>query len=105
MKNKRGDLPVVLLVIFVLVIGTVALVSFLVSNTREANSFVNFGVFENLTSQANDFYFYLNTGVSPADAAKLVGGKFNSNTNQLTLQGEDPGKISVTYIINVKGNK
>lgn len=58
MNNRRGDIPVVILVIEVLAICAVALVTFFSSDISVRNSFVGIGQVQKLNSLIEQNYFY-----------------------------------------------
>ncbi|MCK9568295.1 lytic transglycosylase domain-containing protein [Candidatus Pacearchaeota archaeon] len=58
MKNKRGDIPVIILAIAVFVICSVALASFYSSDIDVRNSFVGIGQVQKLNAQIEENYFY-----------------------------------------------
>jgi len=58
--NKRGDVSITILVIGVFAICTIAIVTFLLYNQTIQTGFVNVGVFENLSAQVENYYFYIN---------------------------------------------
>lgn len=82
--NKRGDIPTTILVIGVIVVCTLALVSFFLStNQEEKNYFAGIGVIEQLDSQIEQNSFYQQIGVN--QPAKSINDFFNY-ANQNTLE-------------------
>jgi len=63
-KNRKGDLPVTILVIGVFAVCSLALFSFLVSNFKTGNSFEGIDLMENATSQINEYNFYKSLGIT-----------------------------------------
>jgi hypothetical protein len=55
--NKKGDIPVTILVLLVIVIYCMAIYSFLVSMSSIRNSFVGIGLTEELNSQVEQSVF------------------------------------------------
>ncbi len=55
--NKRGSIPVVILVLGVLAVCTLALISFYVSNFKVQNSFVGVNLMEKANSQIEQQLF------------------------------------------------
>ena len=51
MKNKRGNLPIIILVLGVLAVCSLALLSFYSSNLKVSNNFVGVKLIEKLNSQ------------------------------------------------------
>jgi len=51
MKNKRGNLPIIILVLGVLAVCSLALLSFYTSNLKVSNNFVGVKLIEKLSSQ------------------------------------------------------
>jgi hypothetical protein len=56
--NKRGDIPITILVIGTILVCSIALLSFNLTNVKIRNSFVGLGVMEQLNSQIEENYFY-----------------------------------------------
>lgn len=56
--NKRGDIPLTILVIGIMLICALAMFSFFSSTTKVRNSFVGIGVIEKMNSQIEKEYLY-----------------------------------------------
>ena len=56
-KNRRGDIPVTILVLGVVAICAMAIASFLISNNNIRNSFVGIGLVEQMNSQIENKTF------------------------------------------------
>ena len=69
-KDKRGDIAITILVIGIILVCTLALLSFLSSTTKVRNSFVGIGVLEKMNSQVEENYFYKESG-------SVVAGSWN----------------------------
>ena len=100
MKNKRGDIPVVILVIEVIVICSVALASFYSSDINLRNSFVGIGKVQKLNSMIEQNYFY---GTELSEAGISEGGDlYNAmdyaSTNKLVNRKCDCGDFCNSYI-------
>jgi hypothetical protein len=63
-KNKKGDVPVTILVIGVFAICSLALLTFFISDFKITNSFVSFEVMEKMNSQIDEYKYYKSEGVS-----------------------------------------
>jgi len=99
-KNKRAaEIPIVLLVLGVIAVCATALVSFQISESKVQKSFINPNVFTNISVQMENFYIYVNSGMTEQQAANLVGASLDGN--KLTLKGEQQGVMNVTYIVNL----
>lgn len=98
-KNKRGDIAVTLLVVGIVAVCVAALVSFQISKTRVQSSFINPDVLSNISVQMENFYLYINSGISEQQAANLIGAKLNGN--RLTIHREQAGVMNVTYIVDL----
>jgi len=72
--NKRGDIPLTILVIGILLVCALALFSFLSSTTKVRNSFVGIGVLEKMNSQLEKNYFYTK------ELGTVVGGYEDINS-------------------------
>lgn len=64
MRNKKGDIPITLLVIGVFAICSLALLTFFIYDFRMSNSFVGIKVMEKMDAAIEEYYFYLNQGIS-----------------------------------------
>jgi len=72
--NKRGDIPLTILVIGILLVCALALFSFFSSTTKVRNSFVGIGVLEKMNSQLEKNYFYTK------ELGSVVGGYGDINS-------------------------
>lgn len=57
-RNKRGDIPITVLVIGVIAVCCMALFSFSLSTTKIRDSFVGLGMMEKINSQIENKTFY-----------------------------------------------
>lgn len=86
MRNKRGDLPITILVIGVILVSALAIFSFLTSSLSSGQSFEGISKMEELNAKIDTYYFYRNSGVSEDTinkALSIVGGK-------ISIEDEDP---------------
>lgn len=60
--NKRGDIPVTVLVLGVFAVCTMALFSFAYSNFKIGNSFVGLDLVEKINSKYDEYSFYKTLG-------------------------------------------
>jgi len=58
MKNKCGDIPIIILVIGVFAVCSLALLSFYYSDTKVRNSFVGIDKMEKINLQIEQYSFY-----------------------------------------------
>lgn len=72
-KNKKGDIPTVVLVIGVFAVCTLALITFYLADFRISNSFVGVQTMQKLNAQVEEYTFYLNNGAT----ASSLHNKFN----------------------------
>ncbi len=94
--NRRADVSITLLVIGVFAVCTLAIVSFLLNGRLSQGSFANMEIFENLSSQAEDFYFYADAGYSMQEAAEKIGAQLQDN--KLTLSAEQKTSAPLDFI-------
>ena len=87
--NRRGDIPVTILVLLVVLICILAITSFIFSNQSIQNSFVGPGLVTTVVSFADQMSFYGNTGVSAPWTRN-----FDANGVNITVNG---GVIEGTY--------
>ena len=99
-KNRKGDISITLLVIGVFAVFALAIISFFVSQNRISSSFTSPAVFGNISSQLENFYVYVDSGVSREEAAGRIGAKLEGN--RMIIAAQQKG-ISVEYRINFGG--
>ena len=64
MRNKRGDIPIAILVVGVILICALAILSFLSSSFKLEKSFADVTIMEDLNVKIEEYTFYKNQGVS-----------------------------------------
>lgn len=106
--NKRGDVSITILVIGVFAVCTLAILSFLFYTQLSQGSFVNTETFENLYSQMENFYFYVNSGLSVEESAQKIGAQIDGNKLILNAQQNESGiftstkkLLSIQYIVDL----
>jgi len=62
--NKKGDLPITILVIGVFALCGFALLTFFISDFQASNSFVGLSIIQKVNSNADEYLFYKNNGMS-----------------------------------------
>jgi len=70
-RNKKGDLPVTLLVIGIFAICAFALLTFFVSDFKISNSFSGVSQTSKINSLADEYMFYKNSGMSDTNLKKI----------------------------------
>ena len=102
-KNKRGDLPVTILVIGVILVSALALFSFLTSSFSSGQSFEGISEMEELNAKIDSYYFYKNSGVSEDRINEALGiteeGKISLEAEPHTsfFGGKQKFSFSVEY--------
>lgn len=96
--NKRGDVSITILVIGVFVVCTLAILSFIFYTQINQGNFVNTEIFENLSSSVDNFYFYVNSGLTADEASQKIGAKLEGNN--LVFDATEKS-ISVQYIVDL----
>jgi hypothetical protein len=85
-KNKRGDIPIVILVLGVFFICMMVLGSFYIFQNRMNRTFVGTGVIENATAIGDKYHFYQNTGkFSEQEIDELLGIQTDEQGNKYVL--------------------
>lgn len=64
MRNKKGDIPIAILVVGVILICALAILSFLSSSFKLEKSFADVTIMEDLNVKIEEYTFYKNQGVS-----------------------------------------
>jgi len=97
LKNKRGDIPVMILVFGVFAICGLAILSFIIFDTKtfKGDGELSVGVLEELNSNIEKFYFYKNAGFSNGEAAEKIDGAVIENGKLVIKKSNDA--ISVIY--------
>ena len=88
--NKKGDLPVTLLVIGIFAVCAFALLTFFISDFKISNSFAGPNKMMNINAYADEYMFYKNAGMSD--------DKLKSLFNITTEYGRDYFEDNVTDI-------
>lgn len=70
-KNKRGDMPIMILVVGVFGVCALAMLTFFISDFNIGNSFVGVGIMQQLNSNVDEYLFYKNVGV-PQDSLNMM---------------------------------
>ena len=101
-QNKRGDLPVTILVIGVILVSAMALFSFLTSSFSSGQSFTGISLMEELNAKIDAYYFYRNFGVDEDKINKALGiedGKISleAKPHTSTFGGKQKFSFSVEY--------
>lgn len=99
LKNKRGDISITILVIGVFVVCAFAIIAFIIYKPSTSNGFVNANLFEDLYSQVENYYFYLNAGLSPQQAVSNINQLSNANVDTGGSVGEHPASSVHAQII------
>jgi len=82
MRNKKGDVPITILVIGVVVICGLAILSFIASSFYFEQSFYGLSKMEQLNSQVDEYYFYLNQNLS----SDKINSLFNISNNNFIIE-------------------
>jgi len=104
MKNRRADIPIVILVIGVVAICGLAILSFIVSDKVNVNpKKLGLEVFEQVHSDVEKFEFYKNAGKTYEEASDLIGAdSFSGNVLIIKDRKDDLRKIEIVeykYVI------
>jgi len=94
MKNKRGDIPVTILVIGVVAICGLALLSFFSSSFKLEKSFTNVPVMEELNVKIDEYNFYKNNSIPRETIDEILDIRDDRGTRYLFVEQNG---ISVRY--------
>lgn len=89
MRNKKGDIPTVILVIGVFAVCTVGIITFFIADFHTANSFVGVQVMQKFNAQVEEYTFYLNQGISPT--------KLQNKFNITKIDGKEYFYMEIPY--------
>ncbi|MEX0920820.1 MAG: hypothetical protein WDZ62_00995 [Candidatus Pacearchaeota archaeon] len=96
-KNKRGDIPITILVIGVLAVCGLALLSFYLSDKKVSENFLNQGILEKAIVLEEKIQVYDELGFSKEEIDGLVSIEYDlSGRRHIFLEGEG---ITVTYFL------
>ncbi len=94
MKNKHGDIPIMILVIGVVALCGLVIASFFISDINIKAKPFGVGLVEEVNSNVEKFYFYLNLGDSNEVAAEKIGAKIEDD---LLVVKKSNNFISINY--------
>jgi len=105
--NKRGDIPVTILAIGVVVICTLALLTFIIANLKTNQIALGVSSMELLNSDIEKFHTYLNLGYSAEEATNFIDSATYDSANQEVKfeikYPKDKPKFIVTYTLKKQG--
>lgn len=85
-KNKKGDIPITILVIGVVAVCALALLSFLSSSFDIEQSFAGVALMEEINSEIDEYYFYKNMGFSEDRINEILDIREDSGRKYLYLE-------------------
>jgi hypothetical protein len=105
-KNKKADVPITILVIMIVAICILTILSFLTSRARVQSSPLGIELIEEINSDVEKFYFYLNLNAefSEDEAADQIDAVIENGQLKINRNKMD-GKeriILVQYIMNIE---
>ena len=92
--NKRGDIPITILVIGVLAVCLLAIVSFYISDRATKNTLKSIDIIEKIALEKEKMSIYSSTGMSQQEIDELFGVKTDAQGKFIQLEQEG---ISVRY--------
>lgn len=93
-KNKRGDIPVMLLVIGVVGICTLAIISFYISDKNVRGGFEAIELIEEIGLEAEKIMFYERVGLSQEEINEILNIKEDGQGRYLLIE---QNKVWVRY--------
>ena len=104
LTDKKGDISITILVIGVFVVCAFAIIAFLIYKQNISNGFVNSNIFEDLYSQIENYYFYINSGMTSQQAVSDINSLSNSyvNSGSPTPSGDRP---ATSVKAQIEGNQ
>jgi len=97
--NKKGNIPITILVIGVVAICILAIGSFLFSEIKLSEN-LNIGYFEDIHSDIEEFYFYINAGDNQEVAAEKIDAKINGE-GRLEINKKVVG-MTINYVHKIE---
>ena len=86
MKNKKGDIPITILVIGVVAVCALALLSFLSSGFNIEQSFIGMTLMEEMNSKIDQYSFYKNVGLSEDEINEILNVQEGSAGKYLYIE-------------------
>ena len=88
-KNKKGDIPVTILVIGVLAVCLLAILSFYISGRVSKNTFSSIDLPEKVAFEKEKMSFYSGTGMSQSEIEQLLGVKTDVQGKFIQMEQDD----------------
>ncbi len=85
-RNRKGDIPIIILVIGVIAICGLALLSFFSSSFNLEQSFTNVPIMEELNVKIAEYNFYKAKGVSESQINEILNIKEDSQGRYLLVE-------------------
>ena len=92
MKNKRGDIPVVILVIGVVALCGLAIASFVISDWDITEGPFGVGLMEEVNADIEKFHFYKNLGDTKEEAGRKIGAENSEIVKSNSI-------LKITYLL------
>lgn len=86
--NKKGDVSLTVLVIGIFLVCVIALFTFTWSDTKFKNRFFGVNTLEEINSDVEQFYTYINLGYSKEISASLIDAEYNADEDRVTITKE-----------------
>jgi hypothetical protein len=83
--NNRGNIAVQVLVAGVFIVCMVAMASFLYAQTKFVSGFTGINLAEQISSDVEQFYTYVNLEYSCKEAAVLIDASYDAGENKLVI--------------------
>ena len=96
LKNKKGDIPVTILVIAIVFLCGLALLSFYVSGSRASTGFEDVSIVEKAAVEIEKISVYSGLGFSDEEIEKAIGAKTDEPIKYLLFER---GSVSVKYYL------
>ena len=88
-RNKRGDVPITILVIGIFALCSLALFTFLISDIQTSNSFVGVSKLAELNLKINQYHFLNSNGVSFEKISEVTGILKDGDEKYIYLEKRD----------------
>lgn len=102
-KDKRGELPILVLVIGVIAICVLAIVSFSVSIFNTNNSYYGIRTMQEMNKFIEEYNFYKNAGMTFSEIENIVDVRKDGEDDYIYLeQRKNPLSVSSDIVFSVK---
>lgn len=100
MRNKKGDVPIMILVLGVFVIVAIAILSFLYVLSKNNDTFHSYALVEETNSAIDQYYFYKNMHLTQGEIDNALKLQIDRSSGRRYLNiSRDDSSVYVMYVL------